>query len=229
MSLNLKTFRKVTNSFARKSHFNIGFPDWRGLGLTGGIGSKIVGTLATPILNSFVSAMEMPKKTVTTNQVTIQHGLPAIRLANSVEFGNWTVTFYSDELLLIRWFLLSWLEVVQNTTDHTIGLPAHYKSNLAYGAILSPQDIPIQVYSFKGLFPVEVGAVNMSQEDNSVLTFDVTFSYDYFRVNEPLGYGLAFAFETLGSTALNLFGSGRTGLKPRKINAPMGISVKIPF
>jgi len=229
MGLNLKSLRKVTNGFSRGCYFSVGFPDWRGFGMDGGISSKIAGTLATPILNAFVSGMEMPSKTIVTNSVDIQVGLPKIKVASDVLYDDWTVTFYSDELLLIRYFLLQWMEMVHNTKTHSMGTPYKYKSNLAYGAVLSPQNIPVQVYSFKGLYPTKVSGVKMDQQDNTILKFDVTFSYDYFKVNEPLGLGLAFAFEYLGSAALNQIFTRTTGFHKRKINAPMGVSVKIPF
>jgi hypothetical protein len=229
MGLNLKAYREITNGFARHHHFSIGFADWRGLGLTGGIVSKIVGTAASPILNAFVSSMEVPSKTVSSTPVVLQHGLPAINVASDVAYGKWTVEFYSDELMLIRYFLLEWMELVANSKNHTIGLPAQYKSNLAYGAILTPSDIPVQVFSFKGLYPVDVGGIQMDQDNTQIIKFNVTFEYDYFQINEPFGLGLAFGMETLGSVGLNSAFSGTTGLKKRKLNAPLGIEVPLPF
>lgn len=229
MGINLRSFREVTNGFARNHHFSIGFADWRGLGLEGGIISKIVGAAATPILNAFVSSMEMPAKSVDYHAVSLQHGLPKIKVASEVTYGEWTVNFYSDELLLIRYFLLEWMEVVNNSKNHTFGIPAKYKSNLAYGAVLSPNDVPVQVYSFRGLFPIKVKGVEMAQDNTGILKFSVTFAYDYFLVNEPFGLGLAFGLEKIGSVALNRFGSGTDGQKERKLNAPMGIEVPLPF
>lgn len=229
MGINLKTFRKVTNGFARKHHFNIGFPDWRGLGLTGGIASKLVGTAATPVINAFASTMEMPTKQITTHDIPISSGIPPIKIAKNVNYGEWSVNFYSDELLLLRYFFLEWMELINNTKDHTYSVPSRYKSNLAFGAVLSPEDIPVQVYGFKGLFPISVGGVQMAQQDTEVLIFNVKFAYDFFTVNEPTSFALAVGLEVIGSAVLNRFGSGTTGLGRRTLNAPLGVSVPIPF
>jgi hypothetical protein len=229
MSINLKTFRFVTNGFARQNHFNVGFPDWRGLGLTGGIASKLVGIAATPIINSFASSMELPTKSITDTPIRVQYGVPPIRVATDVVYGDWTVTFYSDEMLLLRYFFLEWMELINNTKNHSFSIPKKYKCDYAYGAVLTPQDIPVQVFTFKGLFPKNIGAVQMSQENAGILTFTVTFAYDFFKVNEPIGFAMALGFELLGNTILNKIGSGSDAFYKRTLNAPMGVSVKLPF
>jgi len=121
------------------------------------------------------------------------------------------------------------MELINNTSNHTYSFPSNYKSTLAYAAILSPQDIPVHVYTFRGLFPISVSEVVMQQRDTEIMTFDIEFAYDFFSLNDPITFGLAFGYEFLGDSVLNKLYTGKTSLKPRSLNAPLGIKVKIPF
>jgi hypothetical protein len=223
MALSLTNFRRATNGFAKRHHFSVGFADWKGVGLEGPLVSKVVGALASPFLSTFCSAMEMPTRAYNTHEISIQHGVPPIKIANDVKYNDWTITFYSDEALIIRYFLLNWMNLINNTSGHEYSVSSKYKSNLAFGAVLSPQDIPVQVYSFRGLYPTSVGGIQMTQTDTGILTFDVTFTYDFFQVNEPLGMGLAFGLEKL--TDRQAGGSSAS----RKLNLPFDTKIKTPF
>lgn len=229
MSINLKTFRQITNGFARNHHFNIGIIDWRDLAITDPTIGKIVGTLATPMLSLFCSSTALPTKSIASERIPIHYGIPGIQVARNVEYSPWRVTFYGDELMLLRFFFLRWMELINNTKNQSYSLPTKYKSTLAYAALLTPQDIPCHVFTFKGLFPIQVSQLILQQQDTSVTTFEVEFSYDFFQVNEPLGFGLALAHEIIGESVLRAATTGNFKLKPRKINAPFGITVPLPF
>jgi len=224
MSINLRAFRQLTNGFARNHHFSIGIADWR----TDFFNNKLLGMLAgiasSPIQNMFCSATSLPSKKIQHTRVPVQHGIPGIEIASDVVYAPWTVTFYADEILMLRYFFLKWMEGVNNTKVHSFNRPTEYKSTLAYAAVLTPQDVPCHVYSFYGLFPVDIGDIIVQQIDTNVMTFNVTFAYDYFKVNEPIGYGLALAQE-LVSDKLN----GTSNTKKRTVNAPLGVKVKLPF
>jgi hypothetical protein len=161
MGLNLKSFRHVTNGFARHHHFNMGIVDWRDPAFSSKLLGTLAGAAATPIVSAFASSMQIPTKRIETEKVPIHHGVPGMSIGNGVTYDDWTVTFYADELLLLRFFFLRWMELINNTDDHTFSLPNRYKSSLAYASILSPTDIPVQVFTFKGLYPKEVGGIVM--------------------------------------------------------------------
>ena len=130
---------------------------------------------------------------------------------------------------MLRYFFLRWIELINDTSNHTYSVPSKYKSTLAYAAILSPQDIPVHVYTFRGLFPISISEIVMQQRDTEIMTFDIEFTYDFFKVNDLLTFGIAFGYEFLGDSLLNKLYTGKTALKPRSLNAPLGIKLKIPF
>jgi len=229
MSITLKAFREITNGFARGHHFNIGILDWRDPKITSPIAQKVVGTAATPLLSAFCSATTLPSRTFSDHNLTIQDGIPPFKVANDISYNPWVVTFYSDELLALRYFFLRWQEIISNNDPKLRGYPSQYKSKLAYAAVLTPQDIPCHVYTFRGLYPSIVDDLQLAQDQTEILKFIVTFSYDYFELNELTGYGIALAHEVVGDRLLSGLVGERSVNKERSINAPLGISVNIPF
>lgn len=232
MSVNLKTFRKITNGFSRNHHFNIGIVDFRSNLYSNPTIGKVVGIASTPLISMFCSSTTLPTKSVKSERVPIHYGIPGISVATDVTYSPWRVVFYGDELLMMRYFFLQWMELINNTKNQAYALPSKYKSTLAYAAVLTPQDIPCHVFSFYGLFPTEVTQLIMKQDDNQITTFEVEFAYDFFKVNEPIGFGLALAHEIIGETALNLIAGGNSAINKkntRTLNAPFGIQVPLPF
>ena len=229
MSINLRAFRKITNGFARGHHFNLGIIDFKGIG-----DNKFVnygaGAVLSPLMSIFCSAMTLPQRNLEDEQLMIQYGIPAINMPTRVSYPGWSVTFYSDELALLRYLFIRWQEKIVSSRTKTFGVPATYKSQLAYAALLSPQDIPTHVYTFHGLYPRDVQGIQVSQSDTDVLTFSVEFAYDYFVINEPIGYAASLAHEVVFDTVLNrIFGDTNNFKHKRSVNAPLGISIKLPL
>ena len=228
MGITLKTFREITNGFARGCHFNIGIIDWKDPKFGQGPMAKVIGTASTPLLSAFCSGTELPSRTISTHDIKVQHGIPPIKIGNEVGYAAWTLTFYCDEIAALRYFFLRWQESLFDTTTKSYNVPKAYKSTLAYAALLTPQDIPCQVYTFRGLFPTDIGSLSLSQGDSTVLSFSVTFAYDFFEVNETVGFALAGAHEFLGSSILNFAKGNSTPRRKRNINAPGGLSLPLP-
>jgi hypothetical protein len=230
MAFNLNSFRRITNGFARGHHFNLGIVDFKGVG-SSQVVNYVAGVVLTPLISIFCSSTTLPSKIFQSEALSIQHGLPPINMASSVTYGPWSVTFYSDELAILRTLFLRWQEKINNTKDMSYGVPAMYKSQLAYASLLSPQDIPVQVYSFYGLYPSDIQGITLSQMDTNVLQFTVDFTYDYFQVNEARGYIASLAHEIVFDTVLGKAFDGTKIRRERKrsLNAPYGLSIKLPF
>ncbi len=225
MSVNLKTFRKLTNGFARHHHFNFAIVDWRDSTFDDPILGKILGGFTAPLQSMFCSSTTLPEKSIKTEAVPIHYGMPGITIASDVNYSPWTVTFYSDEVLMLRTMFLRWMELINNTDNQQFSLPARYKSTFAYASVLTPSDMPVHVYSFKGLFPISVGAITMQQQDTNVLTFNVTFGYDFFSVNkDPLAFLASVGLEKIQN---NIISNGR--LRQKKIALPGGVTINAPF
>lgn len=228
MGITLKSFRELTGGFARGHHFNIGIIDWKDPKFGQSFMSKVIGTASTPIVSAFCQSAELPTRTITAHQIRVQHGVPPINITNEVTYAPWSLSFYCDEIAALRYFFLRWQESAFESQTKGYGLPNAYKSSLAYAALLTPQDIPCQVYTFRGLFPTDVGSLQLSQSDTGVLSFSVSFAYDFFEVNETMAFGLAGAHEFLGNSVLNFLGGTSTPRRRRTITAPGGLSLPTP-
>ena len=58
MAITLKSYREITNGFARGHHFNVGIFDWKDPKISSSVASKVAGAFATPILSAFCSASQ---------------------------------------------------------------------------------------------------------------------------------------------------------------------------
>ncbi len=238
----LAKFRRQSNGFARGNHFNLGIFDFKG-GMNPSnkvpIIDKVVdsgrGMTLSTVMNTFCTSMSLPSTQTPATLVNVHEGSPKIAIAGTKVYVPWTVEFKGDEVLLLRSMFTQWHSLIVNQTNHSYGTPNLYKSNLAYACVLSPKDVPIHCYSFKGLWPSEIGGLSVGSNNNDILTFSVTFSYDYFTMNEMEGFSLALANEVNNSFQQSggLFGGGLRSagktLFDKTVNAPLGTSVSIPF
>lgn len=247
----LSRFRRRTNGFTKGNHFNLGIFDFKGaisdntrstsagLNVFSSIASTIAnngrGMTLSNVMSTFCSSMTLPATQTPATLVNIAEGLPKVSIPGAKIYSPWSVDFFGDEAMLLRSMFVKWHQLVTNDTNHSYGLPSSYKSNLAYACLLSPMDIPVHCYTFKGLWPSEIGAMTVSQSSGEIMTFNVTFSYDYFTLNEVEGFGLAMAseandaFQQAGGLFGGGLGAGAKTLFDKIVHAPMGVDVKIPF
>jgi hypothetical protein len=196
MAFNLVDFRRVTNGFARACHFSLQIKDFKELSVPNENSSEY-GSAFLATQHMFVSAASIPSRTIESQRINVQFGQPGIHIANGVNYQPWTVTFYADDKMMIRTLFLKWQQVILNTVSHAYTMPNRYKSQDAQVNILNSHDNHhvVQTYSFKGLWPTEVGSISLQQQDAGIITFDVTFQYDYFTVNVTENAALANAVE----------------------------------
>lgn len=223
MAVSLKTYRKITNGFARSQHFNLGILDFRAFS-SNPIASYATGIVATPLLSMFCSSTTLPTKQIATNGLSLQYGIPAIKIAENINYGTWSVTFYGDELLLLRTLFLFWNEKIYDTKKKSFRLPGDYKSQFAFATVLSPQGVPTHGYFFRGLYPSVIQGITVSQSDSNVLQFTVDFEYDYFEVNSWEAMLTSYGMEKILAVA-----SGQKLFNKTELNLPYGISFKVPF
>ena len=105
-----------------------------------------------------------------------------IKLAGDRDFGDWSVTVMNDEDFLVRNMFERWSNVMNTLASNLKIAPANaYKSNDAVVTQFSKDGSIIRQYSFVGLFPIEVSAMDLSWDStNTIQTFGVTFAYDYW-------------------------------------------------
>jgi hypothetical protein len=200
MASNLSDFRRITGGFAKACYFNMVFGDLQSLRQSDEVPKRKFSSLGTATANElhmFASSATLPARTLETQNLSIQYGLPGISIASKVTYAPWTVTFYGDSLMKYRKIFLEWQYLVINTSNHTYTTPSRYKSHQTSVTLLNGENKAIQTINFEGLFPTNVGEVSLQQQDFNIVTFDVTFNYDYFNVNNYRNRGFSDAIETI--------------------------------
>ena len=110
-----------------------------------------------------------------------------LQIAGDRTFEPWTVTVINTEEFGVRNSLEQWMNAINqhnlNTQQFASNSLAAYKSNAFvehYGK--DGQGSIIARYEFRGLFPTELGAVELSWDANDQLEeFTATFAYDYWQ------------------------------------------------
>jgi len=119
-----------------------------------------------------------------------------IKLAGDRSFSDWTVNVYSDEDLASRSFFEAWSnginEMEANVRESAaVGSGGDGASTTAPGQTGYKVDLTVyqygqdgtvlRAYTLVGAWPRDVGAVQMDWDNqNQIITFGVTFAYDYW-------------------------------------------------
>lgn len=108
-----------------------------------------------------------------------------VKLAGDKTFAEWTVTVINDEDFAVRNAMETWHQAINSHLPNlreggATSAPATYKSQAQVRQYSKDGNI-IKVYEFDGLWPSEVGAIDVSWESNDTLEeFTVTFQYDFW-------------------------------------------------
>ena len=109
-----------------------------------------------------------------------------IQIAGDRTYEPWTVTIINDEDFAIRNAMEEWSHSINgpvtNLRDATSASPTLYKAD-AQITQFSKTGVPVRVYNFVGVFPQELGAIDMNWESNDTIEeYTVTFNVDYWVV-----------------------------------------------
>lgn len=161
---------------------------------------KTIGDAARPFL-FFIQIPEIGTATVTTAMARSTE-LPAyrlgsvpvafqgvnIKLGGTPEFGDWTVNFLCDEAHELRRLFFKWQSLAYDIGTGLVGHSHTYKSDQMGVAQLARNGEQVAKYGFVGAWPKEVGQISVGHDQQgSVETFDVVFSYDYFILVDQFG------------------------------------------
>jgi len=140
------------------------------------------GDLKSPFM---VQAAQIPAATL--GVIEVPYFGRKVKIAGDRTFAEWTVTVINTEEFGVRNSLEQWMNAINqhnlNTQQFASNSLAAYKSNAFvehYGK--DGQGSVIARYEFRGLFPTELGAVELSWDANDQLEeFTATFAYDYWQ------------------------------------------------
>jgi hypothetical protein len=169
--------------------FNIN--DFKSRGLTkGGVRPSLFQVQINPnvgedaaTIDKFVftcRASEVPAATI--DPVNVPYFGRQIKLAGDRTFADWTVTVMNDEDYLVRNMFEDWSNQINQFVGNVKLLTANsYKSTDATVTQFSKDGTKIRAYQFVGIFPTTVSNMALDWDNtNTIQTFDVTFSYDYW-------------------------------------------------
>jgi hypothetical protein len=142
-------------------------------------------------LTSFARSATLPSYKLSPVEVKFQS--QTLRLAGPADFdGQWTVRFLCDEAHSIRHKFLAWQSVAYDPSIMVHGAPSQYKDDRCQVHQLDRRGNSIAVYNFVGLFPSEVGQIDIAHDNIEPEQFDVTFTYDYWTLNAQNAVGGVF-------------------------------------
>lgn len=114
-------------------------------------------------------------------QVEVMYRGRPVNFAGERTFQPWTISVYNDTDFILRNAFETWINGMANS-DSTSGLvtPSSYQSDLEVHQ-LDRNDLELRKYQFKDAFPISVGAINLSwDQNNAIQEYDVTFAYNYY-------------------------------------------------
>lgn len=125
--------------------------------------------------------------------VEVKFQAQTLRLAGPANFeGKWQLQFLCDEAHAIRHKFLGWMSVAYDPTILAHGSPSQYKDDRCEIHQLDRTGASIAVYRFVGLFPSEVGNIELNHDSVTPEQFQVTLTYDYWVLNAQNPLGSAF-------------------------------------
>ena len=107
-----------------------------------------------------------------------------LKFVGNRTFADWTVTVYNDTNFKIRNAFERWQNGINNMTDNE-GLtnPADYQVD-AFVDHLDRNGNTIKSYTLRGLFPKDIGAIDLTYDEQTAIEqFVVTFAYQFFETN----------------------------------------------
>jgi hypothetical protein len=140
-------------------------------------------------------AAQLPASTVA--EVPVPFRGRILKVAGDRTFEPWTVTIINDEAFNLRSAFEGWMNSI-NDLSHATGVtnPASYMTNafvvqLGRGKAREAKTHPknnkqqqvLRSYKFTGIFPTEVGAIDLSYDSTDTIEeFTVTFQVQDFRI-----------------------------------------------
>jgi hypothetical protein len=99
-------------------------------------------------------------------------------------YENWNVNFVVDSLFENWRVLLNWMKFINNNNDKIAELHKEYSVDASF-IITDNYRSPILNVTFRSVWPISVGAVNLSQREGDVqIESQADFVYDYFDIEE---------------------------------------------
>jgi len=157
---------------ARANQFQVTLP-FPGFAAVGG---------ETRVMSFLCKATHLPGMTL--GEVPVPFRGRNLYIAGDRSFEAWTTTVFNDTDFLIRNALERWMNTINALSDNS-GLenPSDYQVD-AYVDQLDRAGQVIKAYTFRGLWPLTIGNIDLGFDTNdAVEEFEVTYRYQFFETN----------------------------------------------
>jgi len=168
-ALSLDNFKSSFTEWQRPTHFEveIDLPQ-----------ASILGSSFDDDFKIVCKASSIPA--ATTGVVEVPYLGRKIKVAGDRSFADWTVTVMDDQNHKYREKFERWMEYIGNSAMNINGQTPSYKGSATVRLIDRAAGQETAVWTMMGLFPSDIGAMDMSYETNdSIAEYTVTFAYDY--------------------------------------------------
>lgn len=150
------------------------------------VGNPLDGS-ADDLFRFHCRAAQLPASTIPA--IDVPYFGRQVRIAGNRTFEPWTVTILNDESFSVRTALENWMGGIN---DHASNLQlddqTSYKNRDSKVVHYGKDGSVIATYKFVGIFPTEIGAVELSWDANDQIEeFTCTFAYDYWLHEEAAG------------------------------------------
>lgn len=114
-------------------------------------------------------------------EVAVKYGALTYKLAGEKTYSDWTVSLNVDDKGEILQKFHQWHDGIYDRANGNIGMPYEY---------MQPQEIHLldytgnttKVYKMFYCWPKSIGETTLDYSSNEIATFNVTFSYSYFTI-----------------------------------------------
>ena len=149
----------------------------------------ITGGLLTTFKCEWVATTQTPAMTTTVQNIDYMH--TQIKQAGRTTPQQWQVTVRDDCTNKAFNYFMNWKNNVYSPISEADVLyaatsPFRYKRTVDLKLISSVSVNDYKQYTIYGVWPFEVGSNQLSYDDENIVTFPVTLSFDYFKTQAPL-------------------------------------------
>ena len=104
------------------------------------------------------------------------------KAAGKRTYDTWSVTFNVDIKATVRKAFVSWMDMILNPANNRQTMPTTYMRDQTI-SLLGIDFQPIMTYKLVAAWPSQVGEVTLDYADSAFASFDVTFTYLYYKTS----------------------------------------------
>lgn len=173
IKLDLETFKKNVQDIARSNRFYVTFSG----------DAAVNAGFKDESMSYFVKSASLPALTI--GEIEVNWFGQKYKVAGDITFDEYSITFLQDYDFKIKSAIEKWMKSVADHIKGSRGEHLNYKSTINIHQLGRSQNEILRTYKLVGAFPKQMNANELSMEStDSIQELEVTFSYDWWEVDE---------------------------------------------